>query len=111
MRRETKTMATKKLPPIPKTVWSQLGPVDIVFCSDLKARDGDEALGLWCPEERCIKLRTGMHLATAWATLEHERVHLICWDSGVGLSEDAEERIADAIGASRVAQMRWAPQS
>lgn len=98
-------MATKRLPPIPKTVASQLGPVTIEWVKDLKARDGDDALGLWCPEDRTIKLRVGLHLAAAWATLEHERVHQICWDAGVGIGDEAEERVADAISSARVAQM------
>jgi len=95
----------KRLPPIPKTIPSQLGPVPVIMVKDLKTAKGEDALGLWCAEERCIKLRIGMHAAVAWATLEHERVHLICWDAGVGLSEAAEERVADAISSARVAQM------
>lgn len=95
----------KKLPAIPKAVGSQLGPVPVVWAKDLKAPDGDDALGLWCPEERVIKLRLGMHRTTAWATLKHEAVHCWLWDAGVGLTSDVEERVADAISTALVAEM------
>jgi hypothetical protein len=95
----------KRLPPIPKFIGSQLGPVPIVWVTGLKAGDGDDALGLWCPEERCIKLCAGIHRTTAWVTLEHEKIHMLLWDAGTNLGGEAEERVADAIASARVAEM------
>jgi hypothetical protein len=96
---------TPALPAIPATVHSQLGPVRIEWCDELKAFDGDNALGLWCPEERCIRLKRGLHPITAWATLKHEWIHVVVWDAGVGLTSEVEERVADAISAALVAEM------
>jgi hypothetical protein len=96
-------MAAKKLPPIPKTVWSQLGPIAVVFVDDLEA--ASEAYGCWSPEIRTIKLSPRPCLAMQWATFYHECVHAWLWDAGTNLNEDVEERVADAIGSALTAAM------
>ncbi len=93
------------LPPIPSTAFSPLGPVSVVLVADLTNHDGECALGIWCPEERAIKLRPELHPVTAWATLWHEIGHVWFWDSGTGLSEEDEERACDALSAQMVALM------
>ena len=55
--------------------------------------------------KRTIALDSRLSRNTAWLTLEHERVHFILWDSGVRVDEETEERIADVIAQSRVAEM------
>jgi hypothetical protein len=89
--------------PIPTSVYSILGPVPVVFVENLKDDAGEDLLGRWCPEERCIKLRSGVHLTTQRVTLAHEVLHLFLWDSGAGLDMPTEERVCDALSAALVA--------
>lgn len=96
-------MAAKKLPPIPKTVWSQLGPIRVVLVETLES--SDEAYGMWCPKERVIKLSSTMQPLMTWATLKHECVHAWLWDAGTNLPVDVEERVADAISTALTAVM------
>lgn len=94
-------MKTKKLPALPKTVPSQLGNVPVLLVPDLKTDKGENALGLWVPEERAIKLREGLHPTTAWATLLHEAIHCWLWDSGSGDMPDIiEEHVCDALSSA-----------
>lgn len=90
---------SKPLPPLPKSVFSVLGPVPVLLVPDLKAVDGEECFGLWVPDERCIKIRSNADPLTRWVTLLHEWLHVASWDSGLGLDKAAEERMCDAISA------------
>lgn len=91
---------------VPRSVHSPLGPLPVVFVLGLKTRDNEPALGLWVPEERCIKLCAGVHPLTQLVTLYHERIHQILWDAGVGINdEDIEERVCDAISSALVAEL------
>jgi len=93
-------------PAIPSTVYSALGPVPVTIVADLVDGDGEALMGLWLPESRTIQLRAGMNPIATFATLLHERVHQILWDSGAKpLDEDEEERICDAISTALVAEM------
>jgi hypothetical protein len=98
-------MVANALPPIPESIDTAMGPVSVVMVENLTTKEGDYALGLWWPENRCIKLCAGLSLVTAWATLEHERVHQILWDAGTALVPAIEERVCDAIATARVAAM------
>lgn len=95
----------KTLPALPEAVHSALGPVPVELVADLKAKDGDDCLGLWLPVPRVIKICDGMAPVTAWVTLVHERIHQILWDAGVPIDGKQEESVCDAIGTALVAEM------
>lgn len=95
----------KTLPALPDAVHSALGPVTVEIVPGLKAKDGEECLGLWQPEPRLIQINAGMNPITAWVTLIHERLHQIMWDAGVPISGKQEEAVCDAIGTALVAEM------
>jgi hypothetical protein len=97
------------LPPIPATVHSMLGPIPVLILPDLGEMDDHKVFGLWVPEERCIKLLDGMHPLTTFVTLWHERVHVACWDAGIALSHEDEERVADALSTFIVADLLSCP--
>ena len=93
------------LPPLPGTVYSVLGPIPVGTKRDLKDDDGERALGLWLPEERRIWIIEGLDPVAAWATLLHERLHQILWDSGARpSSREEEERICDAVATAFLAE-------
>lgn len=104
------TMATKKrakpFPALPSTVPSQLGPVPVTVVTDLKAKDGEDCLGIFDYHARTIAIRAGLPRNVQWQTLHHEIVHMILWDAGVRLVEAMEETIADVVGSYRVMEMR-----
>lgn len=93
------------VPKIPTTVHSALGPIPVIILPDLGEMDDEKLLGLWCPEERCIKLLGDVHPLTMFVTLWHERIHVACWDAGIGLNHEDEERIADALSTFIVADL------
>jgi hypothetical protein len=93
------------LPPLPDTVRSTLGPVEVRHVEALRVGDRP-AIGAFDGGLRLIYVKRGLHPAQAWQTLEHERIHLELWDAGATLADsDVEDRVADAIGAARVREM------
>jgi hypothetical protein len=90
----------RKLPPLPTSVYSTLGPVPVVFVDTFRGDTSDSITdGKWCPDERCIKLRANVALITQWVTLYHEWLHVAAWDAGIGLDEEREERVCDALSS------------
>lgn len=87
----------KRMPPLPKALFSVLGPVPIEMAPDL---DGGDALGVFDERTRKILIERDMPKTTQWSTLLHELCHLALWDGGlVGrISNEQEEAICDAIG-------------
>lgn len=100
-------MATKakKLPALPKSINSQLGPIPVRLVPDLKAKDGDACLGLWEGVERVISIHAGAPRAVQWQALFHEQVHQVLWDSGLRVGEAVEEQVADLIASARVSEL------
>lgn len=98
------------LPPIPRRMWSQLGPIPITRVAHLVDEEGTRLLGRFNPEERTIELRKGIALVTAWQTLYHEMIHVWAWDAGIGgyhtFGEEGEERLADVLSAALVGHMQ-----
>lgn len=88
-----------RLPPLPSSVYSILGPVPVQLVPDLKDSEGSELLGKWCPDEWCIKLLSTAVPLTQWVTLYHEWLHVAAWDAGIGLKEEQEERVCDALSS------------
>lgn len=95
----------KKLPPIPKTVHSLLGPVPVKIVADLRDPQGRQLFGKWDSEKREISLDDKMCLTTAWSTLWHERVHVMLSDAGVRLKPNKAEDVCNAVALALTADM------
>lgn len=99
-------MPKKRTPTFPGSVWSALGPVRVEVVKKLKTKKKKKALmGLWNPVARTIYIREGMHPKAMLATLAHEWVHVILWDSGVSLSKKGEEAVCDALSVGIIADL------
>ena len=101
------TTKRKRLPSLPQSVSTPLGPVPVERVDALQGEDGKECedLGEVNYLLRVIRVRKKLALPVAWHTLEHEKVHLALWDAGVQLSHEVEERVCDVIATARVAEM------
>lgn len=95
----------KKLPRIPKTASSLLGPVKVEIVEGLKNKKDEELLGQWRCEQRDIRLTKGLSPIVAWQTFWHEWVHSVFFDAGVQLSEKKAEAVCDAIALARTREM------
>lgn len=97
----------KTLPPIPPSVLTAHGTVEVQMIDDL--RDPDEPsktlFGYWDPYRRVILLRDGMHPTAAWLTLFHERTHADLSETGIALDGEHEEVVCNAIAAARFAEL------
>lgn len=101
-----KTARQNKLPPLPKTVPSPLGPVPVILVPRLQSENGQGLFGAWSPVTREIEIAPDCSLQTQWATLWHERIHQILFDAGVrGHSQELEERLCDVISTALVHDM------
>ena len=96
---------TKKLPPLPTTLPSIVGPVPLTRVSDLRDKKNDGCYGIWRADVRDVRLEADMSLTTAWLTYWHEWAHIVFWDAGVRLDKEVEERIVDALAIARVREM------
>jgi outer membrane biogenesis lipoprotein LolB len=94
---------TSSLPDIPPYLDAPAGKIAIGKADSLLEKR--DAYGESNFARRTIVLDSRLSRNTAWLTLEHERVHFILWDSGVRVDDETEERIADVIAQSRVAEM------
>lgn len=97
------------LPPLPDSVSTQLGWIHVErvpypTCG-IPDRDSTDTLGCFARRSRRLQVATGLALSQAWEVLEHEKVHVRCWDGHVELSDEDEEQLADVIAAARVAEM------
>lgn len=99
------TARVKPLPPKPTTLPSVLGPVSLEYVKELRDKNGVSCLGIWCSDERHVRLEAEMSAMTTWHTFWHEWVHIALWDGGVKLRKDDEERVCDAIATARVREM------
>lgn len=88
------------LPPIPDTISSILGPVQVVVGDSLRNERGVMLLGGFMPQTRTIYLdRSLKNPIVVWTVLRHEQCHVIMWDSGNRNFFDSEagQKIADAL--------------
>lgn len=96
-----------KLPKLPKTFFSVLGPIEV---ADLVAPppEAGDAVGLYKYVERRIEIEPKMAPEARWSTLWHEAVHVALNDSGVQnvLTKDQAEAVCDAVGGYLAAMMR-----
>ena len=98
--------ANKRLPKLPKSVETTLGPVLVREIPDLRDEKNEPIFGRWRPEEREIHVCEMPSMAARWITFYHERVHQVLEDAGAKPSDEAdEERICDAIGTALVVDM------
>ena len=99
-----------KLPKLPTTIPSVLGPVPVARVVELREKEsGKSCLGLWRSAEREVEILTPVSLPTAWHTYWHEWMHIALYDAGVELGE-AEERVCDVIASARVREMLDQPR-
>lgn len=96
----------KKLPPLPKTAFSVLGPLPVSISPTLEKED--KALGMARFKSRTMVLDAELCPATEWQTFWHEVAHLAMWDAGVndGLTHDLEEQVCNAMGTYFAAAMQ-----
>lgn len=98
-------------PPIPKSVWSQLGPVEVRVVKRMAKVNPDvEAAdhGSYDPAKRIIRIRATLEPWTQWQTLLHEWGHCIVFDAGLHnlLTEDQIETLVEVYATAMVARMR-----
>ena len=97
----------KTLPPLPASVLTAHGVVEVQIVDDL--RDPDDAskvlFGYWDAFKRVILIRADLHPTAAWLTLFHEKTHADLSEVGVKLAEEHEEVVANAIAAARLAEL------
>ncbi len=98
---------TTTLPPLPATVFSIHGPVEVRVVDDLRDPETPfgQLFGYYDAFTRQISVRAGMHPTTAWLTLWHERTHMDIADTGVVMTLDQEESVCNSVAAARVAEM------
>lgn len=95
----------KRLPPIPGNVPSILGPVPVEIVQGLRTHDDRQALGIWRQNERDVRVEADAARIVQWQTYWHEWMHIVLTDAGVELTEDAAERVCDAVGNARTREM------
>ncbi len=93
-----------KLPPLPTTIPSVLGPVAVSMHDNLRDANGSACLGIWNPSERRVRLESNAALLAQWHTYWHEHAHVTFWDAGLKVGKK-EERICDALATARVREM------
>lgn len=95
-----------KIPALPESFHTQLGDVPVLLVDEISPPKEDESvMGVWHPEVREVKIKSGMHGGTMWQTYWHERVHCALFDAGVKLTHDQEESVSDAIASHIVCDM------
>lgn len=91
-------MAKKKLPPIPKRMFSVLGPVPVTMQADLETKEN--ALGISRFKSRSVQLHPSASAETVWQTFFHEMAHVAMWDGGChdALKHKQREAVCNAMG-------------
>lgn len=96
--------AQRPLPPLPDSIRSQIGWVQVRVVAGLKCGPLGEAMGCYDGGRHVIAITDSLSPRMAWYTLFHEEVHMVLWIAGQHLSDgEVEERVADAIAAHRLA--------
>lgn len=96
----------KKLPPLPKTLFSVLGPIPVALVPGLDEKE--KALGITRFQSREIGIQPGMTSTTQWQTFWHEASHVALYDGGVNdaLTHEQEEAVCNAVGTYLAAAMQ-----
>jgi len=102
-------------PPLPKSVWSQLGPVKVRVVKeltptspDMMIEDGDFAL--YNPHKRVIQILRSVEPWARWHSVYHEQMHIVVYDSGLHhvIDEAHVELLCESYATARVGEMRAA---
>jgi hypothetical protein len=96
-------MATKTLPPLPRSVYFPAGRVKVT--RKAKLMETQQAFGMFNWVTREIWIEKSLALQPAWMTLFHETLHVIMMDAGISMDEVTEERLCDTYASFRVAEM------
>jgi hypothetical protein len=97
----------KRLPRIPSSVPSVLGPVPVRL-DPFAEKNEAETLGAFNFHSRSIRIRDTLPRNAAWQTLFHEMTHIALWDAGAHgqLTEKQEESVCDAVATYLAAAMQ-----
>lgn len=98
-------MRARKLPTLPKSTPSILGPVPVTRVKDLKDDKGRECSGICNHALRVVRLATNMSETVAWQTYWHEWAHIVMVDAGIEAPKVLKERLCDAFANARVREM------
>jgi hypothetical protein len=106
-------VSEKPAPPLPKTLWSPLGPIRVRTLKRIKPlskevpRDIDD-FGQYDPKKRTIRILRDLDPWVQWQTLRHEWVHAVIFDQGFhqAFTEEQIEAVCDLIGTALVSEMR-----
>jgi Zn-dependent peptidase ImmA (M78 family) len=96
-------MKAVKLPPLPKRLPSQLGPIKV----RLVKRAGKDNLGRYDMATRVIEVISGASRVMQWQTLYHELAHAILSDAGLhnAFTHEQQEVLCDVFATARVAEL------
>jgi len=98
-----------KLPPIPKKVWSVIGPIKVLKTNDLKSEAGHDLYGIWNNDKRTIEIDKGQPREDDWRALLHEWIHSVLADATVDIEGKLEEDVCNAIAGALIAQAIYGP--
>lgn len=95
--------ATKRFPPLPKTISAPGGTVTVRRVKAIKLASGHEAWGTWEPHTRTVEIDLTAPMAHQWRTLYHELAHVALDDAGLhnGMNEELVEAVCDALATAR----------
>ena len=96
------TARTTRKKALPKTLWSALGPLKVLFTAE--GLDAD--FGEFDYSTRVIKVKPDLQEAQKRHTLAHEWLHSVFWDAGIPknvLTHEQEEQLCDVIATALVA--------
>lgn len=96
------------VPPIPRSVPSQLGPVPVLIVDSILSRDSTlDLMGGFDLWRRRIYLKRQLGPVQMWQVLYHEVCHVWMFDSGLRQVTPTalEEAICDASATARVAEL------
>lgn len=103
-------MKEPKAPPLPKTIWTQMGPCRVMQCKRLPDADepGEDVHGTYDPKKRVIRVLRRLEGWTKHQSMWHEWFHLITFDAGAHnrFTMDDLEHLADVTATAIVSQQR-----
>ena len=95
----------KKLPRLPTTLPTVLGPIPVERVTGLRDSHDKACLGICRFTERDVRIESAVARTAAWHTFWHEWTHMTLWDAGLELDEATTERLCDAFALARVREM------
>lgn len=107
-------MPRAKAPPLPKTLWSPLGPVVVRVVSKLPNDEAAAAgvfandFGSYDPAKREIYVLRRLHPWARHQAMWHEWFHMLIFDAGYqnGLSPEMIEGLCDVTATALAAELR-----